>query len=63
MDQVPPGLEQALDGKSYQFFLEGGNEGWMDYPAVRQFTNAFILDEVNNKASHIYRTRASLIML
>ncbi|KAG8836287.1 hypothetical protein FRC17_007437 [Serendipita sp. 399] len=47
--QVPPGLESLLDGIDYKIVEEGGSGSWMEYPAVKRFTNAFLVDEGANK--------------
>lgn len=49
VDQVPPGLHTHLQDTKYTVEIQGGLDDWMDYPSVKKFTNAFIIDEKNRK--------------
>jgi hypothetical protein len=48
---IPPGIEEYLTGTQYNVEVESGSGDWMQFPTVRYFTNAFILDFENKKVS------------
>jgi hypothetical protein len=47
--QVPAGLEACLTGVQFQVYQEGGRTEWLQYPAIKRFTNVFIVDSTNNQ--------------
>jgi hypothetical protein len=47
--QVPVGLEACLTGVQFQVDQEGGRKDWLQYTAVKRFTNVFIIDSTNNQ--------------
>jgi hypothetical protein len=47
--QVPPGLLEYLDNVQFKVEVDHGRPEWMEYPAVKKFTNAFIIDEQAGK--------------
>jgi hypothetical protein len=49
--QVPAGLEACLTGVQFQVDQEGGRKEWLQYSAIKRFTNVFIIDASNNKVS------------
>jgi hypothetical protein len=49
--QVPVGLEACLTGVQFQVDQEGGRKEWLQYTAVKRFTNVFIIDVTNNQVS------------
>jgi hypothetical protein len=55
--QVPVGLEACLTGVQFQVDQEGGRKEWLQYTAVKQFTNVFIIDATNNQVSSALLSR------
>lgn len=51
MDQVPAGLEACLRDANFKVDQEGGRNEWMQYSAVKKFTNAFVVDAAGNRVS------------
>lgn len=54
---LPPGVEEYLDDVQFKVEVNHGRGEWMDYPAVKKFTNAFIIDEQNGKVRTAYVTQ------
>lgn len=48
-DQVPSGLQAFSQNRKFAVKIQGGLNDWMEYPSVKKFTNAFIIDKKNNK--------------
>lgn len=48
---LPPGVEEYLEDVEFKVEHCEGRGEWMDYPAVKKFTNAFIIDEQNGRVS------------
>lgn len=54
---IPPGIEEYLTDTQYKLEVEGGSGDWMQFPSVKRFTNAFILNLEERKLLLGYKKR------